>query len=807
MADDVAGTPGKPSESNGSNLVIKSTNAVDNAVGQIEELAENLIHTVEFTEDLQESFQLLAKSLVQLESERNELQDKLEVQTINASVKRHTLKNLPDEYQRHLESAVLAARDGNTSTIESLRSQMKIATDATRETLTRQQVLQAENAKYLPERDFVTKQHDELIAALNQRMADKATKQIKYNETSDQLRETTSSIREFDLGMKNLEDDMNEFNDESNSEQAKLESEIMKTEDSIRQQKEKNAEVKTTTDQILDKIVDMNTRLDVVLKDVRRTENSKARLEIQSIQLQENINREKILNQDTAEEVTMLESAKERQNIGYQEKIQELENKIAKVMAEYRSVEETHQALSKEKDEVFLKKEEAHRNKSKAQASVRERGREVQVIKQRTTDLIEKTAKITQENGQFHEDMQTLEENHTATIETFNQQITDFQANLDLETTEKKKVQEEQEHTEKVLDDFRNEQIRFMNDMTQKIEQGRKEHKLLVLENAKYNKSVAENLKRSNQLRVDLDVAKKSREIMRAEITMEIERLKTSIDLCQAENIKKENYIEEMKPKVKTLEADIEVIGIEYGTLKNEVVAVRNRQKSAQEQINRTQGLVDKLEKPYHKLKEDVKLCRINQLMQITESAQEMKNQDAEIYECTCRMENVDEENVRFVESCSEKEQSIAELLKDIKAHGSYQSSLIKKLSQLQTNFIEAWKVCVAMEMESADNDAKLLESIQTLQEETKDRCVVLTTISKSLIAEMEMLTGFLNNVNSRRPKDTRQERRVSMKPTPPPTKPSLAMKSRKKSSFNPQSRKSIGLAPATPSQQTITAR
>lgn len=801
----MAESSGEPKQVFEARLVKKSANSLDNTVSQIEELAGSLIDTVEFTEDLQESFQLLAKSLVELESERTQLHDELEVQTINASVKRHMLKNIPEHYQKHLEAAVIAARDGNASTIESLRSQMNITTEATRATLMRQQVLQTENAKYLPERDIVTRQHDELIAALNQRMADKATKQIKYNETNDQLREVTSSIKEFDFGMKNLEEDMKAFLDESNSEQAQLESEIIKTQDAIRQQKEKNAEVKSATDEVLDKIVEMNTRLDVVLKDVRRTENSKTRLEIQSIQLQENINREKIINQETAEEVEMLESVKERRNMEYQEKIQQLESKVEKVLAEYRSVDETHQALSKEKDEVFLKKEETHRNKSKAQASVRERGREVQVVKRRTTDLIEKSAKITQENGQYHEDMQTLEENHTATVETFNQQITDFQANLDLETTEKKKVQEEQEHTEKVLDDFRGDQVRFMNDMTKKIEDGRHEHKLLVQEKAKYSRGVAANLSRSNELQVELDVAKKSREIMRAEITMEIERLKTSIELCQAENTKKKKYIEELIPKVKALDTDLEVIDVTYGQLKNEVVAVRNRQKSAQEQINRTQGLVDKLDKPYRKLKEDLKSCRINQLVQISESAQAIKKQDSEIYDFTCKMENLGEENVRFVESCIEKEQTIAELLKDIKAHGSYQSSLIEKLSQLQKSFIEAWKVCVAMEIESADSDARLLDNIQALQQETKDRCVILTTISKSLIAEMEMLTSFLNNVNSRRPKDTRQERRVSMKPTPPPDKPSLVTKTRKKS-FNPKPRKSIGLAPATPSKQTITA-
>lgn len=42
------------------------------------------------------------------------------------------------------------------------------------------------------------------------------------------------------------------------------------------------------------------------------------------------------------------------------------------------------------------------------------------------------------------------------------------------------KVQDEREETEKALDEFRNDQLMFMNDMTKKIEEGRRRHKLLA---------------------------------------------------------------------------------------------------------------------------------------------------------------------------------------------------------------------------------------------------------------------------------------------------------------------------------------
>ena len=45
-----------------------------------------------------------------------------------------------------------------------------------------------------PERDKLRLQHEEVITVLNQRMAEKATKQIELNETRDKLRGTNSKV-------------------------------------------------------------------------------------------------------------------------------------------------------------------------------------------------------------------------------------------------------------------------------------------------------------------------------------------------------------------------------------------------------------------------------------------------------------------------------------------------------------------------------------------------------------------------------------------------------------------------------------
>ncbi|XP_039248760.2 uncharacterized protein LOC120326507 [Styela clava] len=777
------------------NMQITTSQPVDHAINKIEELANTLIETVHFTEGVQENFQNLAESLEELETERLRLHDELEIKTINASVKRHALRTRPPEYQKELEEAVLAARNSNAATMKSLQAQMVTASEETEKSLKRQEMLQIENARLIPECDEVTKQHDEIIAALNQRMADKASKQIKLNETRDILRETTSNVKEFDLGMKNLNEDLAIFRHESKTEETELQQDIAKTEDSIIHQNQQNTEEKRSTDQVLDRILDMEGKLDVVLKDVRRTENSKARLEMQSIQLADTVNREKMINRQTAEEVAILEAARDKQAMGFNGKIQELEVKLNQVGVEIYDVEEIHRKLEKEKDEVFLHKEEKLRLKSKHQASVREIAREVQIMKAKTTSLIEKAAHLSHENTQYQEDISTLNENHSVTMETFNAQIMEYQANLDAETVERMKAQEDREETEKVLDDFRSEQVQFMNNMTKKIEEGRRKHKSLVEQSTEYKQSVSNNKKKSKNLKIQLDLAEKGFVRMRKEMEMEIERLKTSIELYATENVKKEKYIEDKKPVLTELEADLEEVENEYSVYKNEVVTVRNKQKSVQEQINRTQVMLDRLAKPHEKLKEDIKECRISMLGQLRESAQERKLQEAEIYDRTQKLENVVEENEKFSISCEIKKDLVVDIGMDIKAHGYYQEFLVKELNELQRRFTAAWDVCIAMEKESAQQDDEILEGIKDLQMETKDRCKVLTGISDQLNSEMNVLTGFLDNVNSRRPKDTRQQQRL--KPTPPVARP---WRTRKSSSFVSPPSRNLQLPVSSPS-------
>lgn len=153
------------------------------------------------------------------------LHDQLEAETVKCSILRHELKFLPDQYRQEIHGivstffpgccyykyiitlldslysrdfvhtdAVINARQSNSDLVENLNAQLVNIDQSIEELTARQEKLDADNTKQLPERDRLRVQHEDVITVLNQRMAEKATRQIKLNETRDKLRATNSRV-------------------------------------------------------------------------------------------------------------------------------------------------------------------------------------------------------------------------------------------------------------------------------------------------------------------------------------------------------------------------------------------------------------------------------------------------------------------------------------------------------------------------------------------------------------------------------------------------------------------------------------
>ncbi|CAG2230091.1 unnamed protein product [Mytilus edulis] len=115
-------------------------------------------------------------SMHELEKERRGAHDLLETETIHASILRHKLQFLPP----------------------SIKSEIK----------ERQHDLEGDYSTLLPERISASKEHEDIIQELNEKMAEKAGLQIVLNETRDQVRQTNQNIVDLEDGILQLKEDL-----------------------------------------------------------------------------------------------------------------------------------------------------------------------------------------------------------------------------------------------------------------------------------------------------------------------------------------------------------------------------------------------------------------------------------------------------------------------------------------------------------------------------------------------------------------------------------------------------------------------
>nr|CAB3264109.1 myosin-2 heavy chain, non muscle [Phallusia mammillata] len=753
---------------NGENISSKVTainpQTVNATIHRVQELALQVSEQDgKMRESHLEDFYSIAQSLSDLEANRKDLRDQLEAETIESSKKRYAMQILPDKYRKEMEDAVLAARLANENDMKSMQKKLGIAQEETERLGKKHKELAQENARLHPECNLVRREHDEIIAQLNQRMSDKANKQIILNETRDALRDVKHQTKEIDIGHENLAEDMEVERREAAELLTDLKSQVSETEVAIVQQKEKNAEEKRVTDKVLEKIMEMGVKIDEKQKNLRRVENSHARLEMQSLQLSDKIQRERISNQEIFHEKETLQAAKDKRQAEYDSKVEELQKKMRAVMEQIEEAKTENLSIAEDKKKVAVLSDLARKRRSKASAQAKEAAIRVENLKKDTNRMIEAVAEFNQSNTTYREKLEILEENHQATVTTYNAQIDDYKSTLSEERQERIKVQELRDESEKVLETFRSDQLKFMNDMTKSIESARQKHSELSDQSLWFNRETAKNKRAAQTLEVRLEVAQSSFRTMKESLQMDIERLNSSIQLLTDDNVRKDRYLKEKAPQVADLSVEFDERSKEYNLLKNEVVAVRNREKSVNDQITRVKMQIDKLVKPMEKLKSTLEEKRQYGMCQLTDHANERKDLEKEIYTIAMTLENVVHEDEKFAEECSMIESDIDMLKLDTKSNTTRQYVLYDELAKLQKLFAGEWEVCIGMEKASADQDREVLAGIAHLQEQTRDRARVLNGIASNLKNELESLTGFVENVSSRRPKETRQGKRKSV--------------------------------------------
>ncbi|XP_041469295.1 centromere-associated protein E-like isoform X4 [Lytechinus variegatus] len=717
----------------------------------------------------------VSEAIKELDAERVKLHMLLETETINSSILRHQLQFFPDQIKKEIMAALESARQSNADELKNLQDKLQLLNETIDDLEETHKKLSKENAILAPERDMVRAQHEEVISQLNQRLADKAGKQIMLNETRDHLRETNQKIVDLETGIVILKEDMIQERSDARQEKKRLKQAVHDTAKKTKKQKEANIAQKKQVDLLQEQLTAKKLELNDILKVIRRFDTNRTRSEAQEKLLQDQLDKELVHNEQMKDEgiklslqLTDLETKTGKKEAILQTKVTELERDITKTNKQY-------DGLKAEHDEKKVIVEEALEVAEKEGSKVQEIDNILQSKKDDLTKKATDTARMKLENDEMEMKMKNLEENHQITVQLLTKQIQDFRENLTRERKERFELQEKRDALSRELEDFRQEFAKYMSTMSDRINRAKQDHVDLTNEGEQLTKDIAKDDITIKTLEKDLKKAEGNFSKVKKKLHDEIANIENKIADAEATLEAKMKELEEKTPIFEELERMFEEKQEEYNNKKKGIVELKNKKSVLMTSSNRAQREIQKLIAPGPEneteevaLRHLLKQQRSAALGRMKEQGRELQELEENIFHAGRKLKAVTEENVKFTGAIEKMKKECVSIEEQISRHSSLEESL-KHLVISQRGHLEVgWEKDKALQDEFAKRDQVFLDDITDLCRRADRREQVVSDITDKLQQEILMLASLLETVAERRPPNTSQGSRPTTVPRPP---------------------------------------
>lgn len=742
------------------------TPLVNSAVEKLQELGHHMRRSKHGIEAVDTSgVDVVIKALKDLETERMKLHELLETETITASVLRYKLQYLPGDIKSEIQAAVHSARQSNEAEIKRLKTQLNTIIKNIESLEKRHQELAKENAKLEPERNEMQSGHDEIIALLNQKMADKASKQITLNETRDKLRETYKRIIDLEDSIVQLKEDLAYEREEARLEKEKLKQSVTDTQKKAEEQKKLNIEKRKDIDKLQEELVDSESVLDSKRKVIRKFETSRNRLEAQEVQLNRHLQKEIKDNSNLTQEGMKIVKEHNEMATALEEKKKSLVDQLDTIKANLKQAEEQDKQLTFEKESMQKELDRALEVREQDKELVRKHERKLAKAKASLQSQNSQCSKIRSENIELEEEFNQLEESHKATVDVLNKEIEASKAALTSERKDRQVLQTKRDHGTKDFNEFKAEYGRFMATMSKRVTEGKAEHSKLTERGTQLQKDLKKDeIDITNKQKL-LKKGKQDYTTLQKQLKTQLKSLQESIEKLEKERERKRDLIEDKAPIFKDMEDQFKERSQEFETTKKNIVDLKNKKASLETSVQRAQGDVEKLAEPQTRLHRKLRERRVEALGQLKSQSEEVKKIEMSIFSSGQRLGAVLKENRRFKQAIKQLEEEIEITQKTMIANTGTKDLLDKQLLDFRGTLHENWREDFLLDKIYAERDLKMLDDIERLQEETSVREGRIDEIHQQLEEELSVLAQFIDGVANLRPKDTGQsERKVGDK-------------------------------------------
>ena len=716
------------------------------------------------------------ESIHELEKERRAAHDLLETETIHASILRHKLQFLPSEVKQEIKDAVYSARQDNAEALDNLKKKLASINNNILYLENRQHELEGDYSKLLPQRISAQKEHENIIQELNEKMAEKAGLQIVLNETRDKVRQTNQNIVDLEDGILQLKEDLIQERTEARQEKKKLKQLVSDTNTKTKSQNEENVVKKKELDLMNEKIVDSEGRLDAVRNSLATYEESRRKLEAEERRLTEELTSQLKQNEDLRRRGVAIINEDMKLQKEYEDNEKQLLKKFKKLETETEREESKNYELEGQKLELHMDLEDKMRQRQEDLEEVTALDEELQLQKKNLGIRAEEVGIMQAENVEMTEQIDTLAESHKAVLAQLNQQIEEYRDQLKRERKEreelekktsgkkeiKKKyesfginVQDQKNTVSKDIEDMKVENQSFLTEMNSKIQDGKVKHIELTNEGTTLQKELKEDEREITDLEGTLSKAQEEYQNMFDAMKYKAAKYEQEIAEMERAIIDRQKEIDDRTPDFQELEKFFENRTNEYDLLKRSMAEKRQRKSHLEDSIHKDTMKRQQMKEPRENLKTDLKKKRDEAIFQLRRHGEDRQKLEKEIYVAGCKLSSVLEENHKFEEGCEKLIKDIEDLQKQMIDNEKLKNTLGEQLAVNKDHLVDSWTVDNQIQENFAEKDQEILELFGSILNKTDERGTKISEISDRLEDELLMLGGFLDNLSTRRPKDT----------------------------------------------------
>ncbi|XP_052769722.1 coiled-coil domain-containing protein 175-like isoform X2 [Mya arenaria] len=763
---------------------------VNTAVEHLQELADRMQHDFGFSDDDVNNIDQVIEALRQLEAERKAAHARLEEETIKASIQRHCLQFLPQQISQEITDAVESAKKSNAEAIVALKKQLEDINNNIVYLEGYQKKLDEENAHLHPERELIRQQHEEIISQLNQRMAEKASMQIHLNETRDRVRQTNQEIVDLEDGILQLKEDLIQERGEARKEKRQLKKAVAHTTEKTKEQKKINVDKKKDLDILHDKLMDSEGKLDSLRKSLRRFETNKAKLEGQERaltaqlqkQLKQNDELKKKGNAIIAEEMKLSKDFIEKEN-NLTNRIKRLDEEIQNQTLRFDELDTDRTELSYGIDfpitveKIRAKVEELLQIREEDAERVSELNAKLQNEKRNLSSKAEEVGDLQGQNTKMTEEIELIGETHKAVMAQLQKQIEDYRAQLAFERKERLEVQDRKNSTSKELEDFKLDNQRFMQEMNTTITQGKQDHislsnemgTLHELEEEDSSDWTSEDEELGAQLQRDL--RDDDKEIQDLETILEeeqqkyqqtftkrqneVDKMEREINDMEFQIAEKKQKVEDMGPGFAALEKAFEERTDAYEKQKKDIVELKGKKNQLEEKIRQAKDKKERMADPQEKLRKELKQKRHEVIFQLKHQGEETKEIESQIYGTGCKVKTILDENQRIEDGIKAFNKEIDDLHYQMEYNEKLKVKLLLELANTKDILGQSWDEDTELQQRYSERDQLVVDGLGELLDRTVKREETISAVTGRLEVELQFLSDFLDNLASRRPKDS----------------------------------------------------